>query len=84
MANLLHLGRTFHSRFKADLSPHVESMCNIDAKSVLEDLIRMANIIIVDECAMQHRYHTEALDRTLRDIINNDDALFGGKIIMLS
>ena len=83
-ANLLHLGRTVHSRFKADLSPHVESMCNIDAKSVLADLIRMAKIIIVDECSMQHRYHTEALDRTLRDITNKDDALFGGKIIILS
>ena len=83
-ANLLHLGRTFHSRFKADLSPHVESMCNIDAKSVLADLIRMAKVIIVDECSMQHRYHTEALDRTLRDITNKDEALFGGKIVILS
>ena len=30
-ANLLLLGRTFHSRFKADLTPHAESMCNINA-----------------------------------------------------
>ena len=82
-ANLLHLGRTFHSRFKADLSPHSESMCNINAKSVLADLIRMAKVIIVDECSMQHRYHTEALDRTLRDITSRDQP-FGGKIVIFS
>ena len=82
-ANLLLLGRTFHSRFKADLSPHVESMCNIDARSTLADLIRKAKVIIVDECSMQHRYHTEALDRTLRDITCQDEP-FGGKILILS
>ena len=41
-SNLLHLGRTFHSRFKAVLSPHSESVCNVDAQSTLADLIRMA------------------------------------------
>ena len=82
-ANLLLLGRTFHSRFKADLSPHEESMCNINAKSVLADLIRMAKLIIVDECSMQHRYHTEALDRTLRDVTGQNKP-FGGKIVLLS
>ena len=53
-SNLLHLGRTFHSRFKAVLSPHSESVCNIDARSTLADLIRMAKIIIIDEAPMLH------------------------------
>ena len=39
-ANLLHLGRTFHSRFNADLSPHSESMCNTNAKSVLDQNVK--------------------------------------------
>ena len=82
-ANLLHLGRTFHSRFKADLSPHEESMCNIDAKSTLATLIRMAKVIIIDESSMLHRYHMEAFDRTLRDLTSKDD-IFGGKIVVLS
>ena len=82
-ANLLLLGRTFHSRFKADLTPHTESMCNINAQSVLADLIRMAKVIIIDECSMQHRYHTEALDRTLRDIASINEP-FGGKVVLLS
>ena len=58
-------------------------MCNINANSPLADLIRKAKLIIVDECSMQHRYHMEALDRTLRDITSQNDP-FGGKIIILS
>ena len=82
-ANLLLLGRTFHSRFKADLSPHCESMCNINVNSPLADLIRKSKLIIIDECSMQHRYHMEALDRTLKDITSQSKP-FGGKIIILS
>ena len=82
-SNLLMLGRTFHSRLKAPLSPHEDSVCNIDARSTLADLIRMARIIIVDEAPMLHRYLVEALDRTLRDLMNNNQ-LFGGKSLVLS
>ena len=82
-ANLLHLGRTFHSRFKAVLSPHSESVCNIDARSTLADLIRMAKIIIIDEAPMLHRYQMEALDRTLRDLTDRKEP-FGGKSLILS
>ena len=73
--NLLHLGRTFHSRFKAPLSPTVDSLCCIDAKSSLADLIRMAKIIIIDEASMLHKYLLEALDRTLKDIMDNNKVL---------
>ena len=38
-SNLLLLGRTFHSRLKAPLSPNEDSVCNIDAQSTLADLI---------------------------------------------
>jgi hypothetical protein len=82
-SNLLLLGRTFHSRLKAPLSPHEDSVCNIDAQSTLADLIRLARIIIVDEAPMLHRYIIEALDRTLRDLMNNDKP-FGGKSVVLS
>ena len=82
-ANLLHLGRTFHSRFKAVLSPTSESVCNIDVKSTLADLIRMSKLIIVDEAPMLDRYHLEALDRTLQDLTNRKEP-FGGKILILS
>ena len=76
-SNLLHLGRTFHSRFKAVLSPHSESVCNIDARGTLADLIRMAKIIIIDEAPMLHRYQLEAFDRTMRDLTDRNEP-FGG------
>ena len=75
-ANLLHLGRTFHSRFKAPLNITNESVCNIDAQSTLAELIRMSKIIVWDEAPMSHRYQMEALDRTLRDLTNVNIAIW--------
>jgi hypothetical protein len=51
-SNLLLLGRTFHSRFKAPLTPTRDSVCSIDAQSSLASLIRMARIIVIDEAPM--------------------------------
>ena len=82
-ANLLHLGRTFHSRFKAPLLIHAESVCCIDAQSTLARLIRMAKLIVWDEAPMSHKHQLEALDRTLRDIMDIDKP-FGGKVVVLS
>ena len=82
-ANLLQLGRTFHSRFKVPLNITSESVCSISAQSTLADLIRMAKIIVWDEAPMAHRYQMEALDRTLRDIMSCEKP-FGGKVIVLS
>jgi ATP-dependent DNA helicase PIF1 len=82
-ANLLHLGRTFHSRFKLPLNINSESVCNIDARSTLAKLICETRIIVWDEAPMSHRFQLEALDRTLRDITDKD-APFGGKIMLLS
>ena len=82
-ANLLTLGRTFHSRMKAPLTPTEESMFNITGQSTLAELIRMAKLLIIDEATMLHRYQLEAMDRTLRDIMGND-LPFGGKVLLLS
>ena len=82
-ANLLHLGRTFHSRFKAPLSPNENSMLAIDAQSRLAELIRKARAIVVDEAPMLHKWHLEAMDRSLRDIMDIEEP-FGGKILILS
>ena len=82
-ANLLSLGRTFHSRMKAPLTPTEESMFNITGQSTLAELIRMAKLLIIDEATMLHRYQLEAMDRTLKDIMGND-LPFGGKVLVLS
>ena len=82
-ANLLHLGRTLHSRFKVPLEINCESVCSINSQSTLAELIRMAKVIVWDEAPMAHRFQMEALDRTLRDLTGSNKP-FGGKVIVLS
>ena len=83
-ANLLHLGRTFHSRMKAPLSVNETSTLQISAQSSLAKLIRMAVLLIIDESTMLDRFHLEALDRSLRDLMCSPNEPFGGKIIILA
>ena len=82
-ANLLDLGRTFHSRLKAPLSPGPESTLQISAQSNLASLVRDCKLMMIDESTMLDRYLLEALDRTLRDLMAADSP-FGGKILILA
>ena len=83
-AQLLDLGRTFHSRMKGPLQPDENSTLNITAQSSLAKLVRMARLLLIDEATMLHRFYLEALDRTLRDLMNKPNIPFGGKIIILA
>ena len=83
-AQLLHLGRTFHSRLKAPLHPHEKSTLHVTAQSSLARLLQRARLLLVDEATLLHRFQLEALDRTLRDIMNQPNIPFGGKIIILA
>ncbi|WP_416879511.1 AAA family ATPase [Litorimonas sp.] len=83
-ANMLHLGRTFHSRMKAPLSPNAESTLSITAQSATADLVRRAKLLYIDEATMIHRFQIEAMDRTLRDLTGKPDLPFGGKVVVLS
>nr|GEX45435.1 DNA helicase [Tanacetum cinerariifolium] len=47
------------------------------------DLLRETNLIIWDEAPMSDRHCFEALDRSLKDILNNSNTMFGGKSIIL-
>ena len=82
-ANLLNLGRTFHSRLKAPLVPTEHSMLQISAQSSLAKLIQMAKLLLIDESTMLDRFQLEALYRTLKDIMGIDKP-FGGKILILA
>lgn len=81
-ALLLTGGRTSHSRFKIPLSIDEGSTCYIERGKPLAELIMETTLIIWDEVPMQHRYCFEAVDRTLRDI-RQDDSLFGGIPVIL-
>ena len=83
-AQLLHLGRTYHSRMKAPLHPTEESTLNITNQSQLAQLVCHAHLLLIDEVTMLHQFQLEALDRTLRDLMDKPDDPFGGKIIILA
>ncbi|GJU75430.1 DNA helicase [Tanacetum coccineum] len=80
---LLPAGRTAHSRFKLPLELTDESICNIKKNTHAGNLLAETDLIIRDESPMNDRRCFETLDRTLRDIMNVPDKLFGGKSVVL-
>jgi hypothetical protein len=89
IAYLLLLGsKTAHSTFKIPIDLHDESTCNITQQMKVAELVRKADLIIWDEASMMHRRTFEAVDRTLRDLMQLDDTevtkkIFGGKTVVL-
>ena len=83
-ANLLDLGRTFHSRMKAPLTPAEDSTLGITTQSNLADLIRTSKLLLIDEATMLDKFMLQAMDRTLRDLMDKPQEAFGGKILLLA
>ncbi|XP_057718211.1 uncharacterized protein LOC130932809 [Arachis stenosperma] len=81
-ATLLPGGRTAHSRFKISINAEPSSTCNISKQSDLAKLIRQTTAIIWDEAPMTNKETMESLDRTLRDILENNNP-FGGKVMVM-
>ena len=85
---LLPGGRTAHSRFKIPIEIDETTICHIKRGTMLADLIKSTSLIIWDEALMMHQRCFEALDRTLRDILSEDDHSaasipFGGMVVVL-
>jgi len=85
---LLPGGKTAHSRFKIPIDLHDESTCNITQQMKVAELVHKADLIIWDEAPMMHRRAFEAVDHTLHDLMQLDDAkatekIFGGKTMVL-
>ncbi|GMF48415.1 unnamed protein product [Phytophthora fragariaefolia] len=83
-ALLLMGGRTAHSTFKIPLKLDEKSVCSIHKPSKLKKLFQETSLIIWDEPPMTHRHAFEDVDRSLRDVLNNDEDPFGGKTVVLS
>jgi len=64
-------------RFKLSIDIHATSVCNIRKNDPLAEMIRQTGLIIWDEVTMQNRFIVEAVDRSLRDFLDND-VPFGG------
>uniref|UniRef100_A0A0R0F7Q0 ATP-dependent DNA helicase n=1 Tax=Glycine max TaxID=3847 RepID=A0A0R0F7Q0_SOYBN len=78
---LLPGGRTTHSKFAILVPATKNSTCNIHQGSDLAELLHITKLIIWDEAPMCHRYSIEALDKSLQDIMHNNNP-FGGKVIV--
>jgi hypothetical protein len=74
---ILKGGRTSHSTFSIPIDIDEGSVCHIKKQSETAELMKKVRLIIWDEVPMQHRHACEAVDRTLRDILDKD-VPFGG------
>ncbi|KAK1942999.1 ATP-dependent DNA helicase PIF4 [Phytophthora citrophthora] len=83
-ATLLTGGYTAHSTFRIPLKLNNHSTCSISKQSQKAKLIRRANLVLWDEAPMMQGACFEAVDRTLRDIMNNEAEPFGGKVMGFS
>ena len=85
-ATLLKGGRTFHSRFKPNLSMKKEDRdqpFKISKQSALAKLLINAVLILWDEAPMMSRYYLEGLNATVKFLMGNT-LPFGGKIVSLT
>ncbi|KAF7812812.1 ATP-dependent DNA helicase PIF1 [Senna tora] len=73
VSQLIPGGRTAHSRFAIPLNCNENSTCNIIQVSDLANILLHKKLIIWDEAPMTHKHYFEALDRSLRDIMQIQD-----------
>ena len=73
---LLPSGRTAHSRFKLSLNLTDHSVCSVKKNTQLAELLCKTDLIVWDEAPMNDRRCFEALDRTLRDILDMPSFFF--------
>ncbi|XP_058775184.1 uncharacterized protein LOC131649437 [Vicia villosa] len=82
---LLPGGRTAHSKFKIPVPTLDNSTCNIDKNTEHAQLLQATDVIIWDEAPMAHKNCFEALDKTLKDLLNQNGIsgrIFGGKVVV--
>ncbi|CAG7906222.1 unnamed protein product, partial [Brassica rapa] len=80
---LLPGGRTAHSRFGIPLNPDEFSSCTIQPGTDQANLVKESSLIIWDQASMMGKHCSEALDRSLSDIVGKHaNQPFGGKVIV--
>ncbi|XP_052624672.1 ATP-dependent DNA helicase RRM3-like isoform X1 [Lactuca sativa] len=80
---LLPSGRTAHSRFIIPTELTDRSCCNNKKKTQLAELLKNTSMIIWDEAPMSDRRCFESLDRSLKDVLENNKCYFGGMSMLL-
>ena len=80
---LLEGARTVHSRLKVPIEITEGKVLSIRKHQSLADLIRKATLLLWDECTMLPKEVLELIDRSLRDLMDND-LPFGGKLFIFT
>jgi hypothetical protein len=81
-ASIMPGGRTAHSRFKIPLRIDDGAICSFTKQSGAAKLLQAASLIIWDEASMTKRQAVEALDKSMRDIMDRPELPFGGKTVV--
>ncbi|KAM3206771.1 hypothetical protein ACQJBY_062123 [Aegilops geniculata] len=81
-ASIMPGGRTAHSRFKIPLRIDDGDICGFTKQSGIAKLLQAASLIIWDEASMTKRQTVEALDKSMRDIMDKPDLPFSGKTVV--
>ncbi|XP_026433790.1 ATP-dependent DNA helicase PIF1-like [Papaver somniferum] len=79
---LLAGGRTAHSTFKIPPEINEINVCSISKQKEEAKFFKKVKLIIWDEVPMQHKFCMEAVDRTLKDVFENNLA-FGGITVFM-
>jgi ABC-type ATPase involved in cell division len=75
-ASIMPGGRITHTRFKIPLTIDDGGYCSFTKQSGTATLLRTASLIIWDEASMIKRQAVEALDRSMRDLMDRSDLPF--------
>lgn len=76
-------GRTIHSKTKVPIKLDAHSLCNFKPKSATAELIKRASLMVFDEYTIGHKHLYETMDRSFRNLLENDKP-YGGKVILHS
>jgi len=81
-ALVLRGGQTAHSTFKIPIPALSHSTCSFGKRSDIARRLQAAVAIFWDEAPMMTRIVFETVDRSLRDLMDTPDLLFGGKVVV--
>ena len=73
-ANLLHLGRTAHNRFKIPVD-NINRLytCNVARQSDTAKILSNISLVIINKGPMLYRLCYKAIDRTMKDMVEKKD-----------
>ena len=80
---LLPGGTTVHAKLHVPIDLTETSLCNIKEKSGSADLVRKADLLIIDEVTQGDKFVYETVDRSMQAIRKNDNP-FGGATVLFS